>query len=61
MQVMEAIGKTGMVPVFYHSDAEIAKQVVKACYEGGVRAFEFKVVHVAVIHDVLHEAFKFGF
>ena len=26
-----------------------------------VRAFEFKVVHVAVIHDVLHEAFKFGF
>lgn len=41
MQVMEAIGKTGMVPVFYHSDAEIAKQVVKACYEGGVRAFEF--------------------
>ena len=41
MQVMEAIGKTGMVPVFYHSDAEIAKQVVKACYDGGVRAFEF--------------------
>ena len=24
---MEAIGKTGMVPVFYHADAEIAKQV----------------------------------
>ena len=41
MQVMEAIAKTGMVPVFYHSDAEVAKQVVKACYEGGVRAFEF--------------------
>ena len=38
---MEAIGKTGMVPVFYHSDAEIAKQVLKACYDGGVRAFEF--------------------
>ena len=38
---MEAIGKTGMVPVFYHADAEIAKQVLKACYEGGVRAFEF--------------------
>lgn len=30
-----------MVPVFYHSDVETAKQVVKACYEGGVRAFEF--------------------
>lgn len=32
---------TGMVPVFYHADAEVAKQVIKACYEGGVRAFEF--------------------
>lgn len=30
-----------MVPVFYHKDAEIAKNVLKACYEGGVRAFEF--------------------
>lgn len=38
---MQKIGETGMVPVFYHSDAEIAKQVIKACYEGGVRAFEF--------------------
>ena len=33
--------RTGMVPVFYNADIEIAKQVVKACYEGGVRAFEF--------------------
>ena len=30
-----------MVPVFYHMDAEVCKQVVKACYEGGVRVFEF--------------------
>ena len=30
-----------MVPVFYHADIETAKAVVKACYEGGVRAFEF--------------------
>ena len=32
---------TGIVPVFYHADTEIAKQVVKACYEGGIRVFEF--------------------
>ena len=38
---MQAIAETGMVPVFYHADAEIAKQVLKACYAGGVRAFEF--------------------
>lgn len=30
-----------MVPVFYHKDAEVAKKVIKACYDGGVRAFEF--------------------
>ena len=41
LQVMQAIAETGMVPVFYHADAEIAKQVLKACYTGGVRAFEF--------------------
>lgn len=32
---------TGVVPVFYNADLETAKQVVKACYEGGIRAFEF--------------------
>ena len=41
MQVLDAIVSTGMVPVYYNKDVEIAKQVVKACYEGGVRAFEF--------------------
>ena len=30
-----------MVPVFYHKDVEVCKEVVKACYEGGVRIFEF--------------------
>ena len=31
----------GMVPVFYHPDAEICKKVVKSCYDGGSRVFEF--------------------
>ena len=35
--VLNKIGSTGMVPVFYHKDAEIAKKVVKACYDGGVQ------------------------
>ncbi len=30
-----------MVPVFYHADIEVAKKVMTACYEGGVRVFEF--------------------
>jgi 2-dehydro-3-deoxyphosphogluconate aldolase/(4S)-4-hydroxy-2-oxoglutarate aldolase len=40
-QVMAKIGAAPMVPVFYHKDIEVAKAVLKACYEGGVRAFEF--------------------
>lgn len=41
IQVLQTIQQTGMIPVFYHSDTEVARQVLKACYEGGVRAFEF--------------------
>lgn len=41
LQVLQKLQQTGMVPVFYHSDVEVAKQVIKACYAGGVRAFEF--------------------
>ena len=35
------IRKTGIVPVFYNKDVELTKKVVKACYDGGIRAFEF--------------------
>jgi 2-dehydro-3-deoxyphosphogluconate aldolase/(4S)-4-hydroxy-2-oxoglutarate aldolase len=30
-----------VVPVFYHSDAATACGVMKACYDGGIRLFEF--------------------
>ena len=41
IEVALKMQETGMVPVFYHKDIEVCKQVVKACYEGGVRLFEF--------------------
>jgi len=41
VQVIEAMHDTGMVPVFFNNDLDICKNVVKACYEGGVRVFEF--------------------
>ena len=41
LQVLTAMEQTGMVPVFYNADIEVSKKVLKACYEGGVRAFEF--------------------
>ncbi|UXP30700.1 bifunctional 4-hydroxy-2-oxoglutarate aldolase/2-dehydro-3-deoxy-phosphogluconate aldolase [Reichenbachiella agarivorans] len=33
--------ETGVVPVFYHKDLEVCKQILKACYDGGARVFEF--------------------
>ena len=30
-----------MIPLFYHSDSEVAKAVLKACYDGGARLMEF--------------------
>ena len=30
-----------MVPLFYHPDIELGKEVLKACYEGGARLLEF--------------------
>ena len=33
--------RTGMIPVFYNPDIEISKSVLKACYDAGVRVFEF--------------------
>ena len=30
-----------MVPLFYHSDVEVAKKTLKACYQGGARLLEF--------------------
>lgn len=41
MQVMRAMHDTGMVPVFFNNDLETCKSVIKACYDGGVRVFEF--------------------
>lgn len=41
LDVLNAIVDTGLVPVFYHPDAEVAKRVVEACGRGGARVFEF--------------------
>ena len=57
--VLQKIGATGMVPVFYHEDAETAKQVIRACYEGGVRAFEF-TNRGDFAHDVFGEVVRWA-
>lgn len=41
MQVIDTMSRTGLVPVFYHPDAEVVIEVTKACAKGGARLIEF--------------------
>lgn len=41
LSVLTAMKQIGLVPVFYNKDAEVARNVVKACADGGARAIEF--------------------
>ena len=33
--------ESGMIPLFYHHDTDVAKALLKACYDGGARLMEF--------------------
>lgn len=57
--VAQTMKSTGIVPVFYHSDVEICKEVVKACYDGGVRVFEF-TNRGDFAHEVFGELIKWS-
>lgn len=41
IQVALQMKESGVIPVFYHPDKEICLSVIKACYAGGLRLFEF--------------------
>ena len=41
LQVVQQMETSGMVPLFFHSDIQVAKSVLKACYDGGARLMEF--------------------
>lgn len=53
LEVVEVMKDTGMVPLFYHPDIEVAKKVTKACYDGGARLLEF-----TSRGDFAHEIFR---
>jgi len=40
-QIISTLKATGIAPMFYHGDAEVARSIVDVSYEGGVRAIEF--------------------
>ena len=41
IQVAVQMKESGIIPVFYNPDKEVCMAVMKACYEGGLRLFEF--------------------
>jgi 2-dehydro-3-deoxyphosphogluconate aldolase/(4S)-4-hydroxy-2-oxoglutarate aldolase len=41
IQVAVKILETGLIPIFHHKDISVCKQIVKACYDGGVRVMEY--------------------
>ncbi|NOU59719.1 bifunctional 4-hydroxy-2-oxoglutarate aldolase/2-dehydro-3-deoxy-phosphogluconate aldolase [Marinifilum caeruleilacunae] len=59
IEVALKMAETGIVPVFFHQDIEICKKVVKACYDGGVRVFEF-TNRGDFAHEVFAELIKWA-
>ncbi len=41
IQVAQKMAEQGMVPLFYHSDIDLAKKALNAAYAGGARLLEF--------------------
>lgn len=59
IEVALKVKETGIVPVFYHADAEIGKNILKACYDGGTRVFEF-TNRGDFAHEVFAELVKYS-
>lgn len=59
LEVLAKMNEAPVVPVFYHKDAKTACAVVKACYDGGVRCFEF-TNRGDFAHEVFAEVVKFA-
>ena len=59
LSVLNKLAEAPIAPVFYNGDVAIAKSVLKACYEGGIRCFEF-TNRGDFAHDVFAELVKFA-
>ena len=58
IEVVQRMAEVGFVPVFYHPDIEVAKEVLKACYDGGCTVFEF-TNRDALAHEVFNALKKY--
>lgn len=39
--IINAFAQSGIIPVFYHDDETVCCEVLQACYDAGIRVFEF--------------------
>jgi len=58
LQVAQTMASNGMVPLYYHPDVELGKEILKACYQGGARLMEF-TNRGDFAHEVFGELNKF--
>ena len=59
IEVASVMRETGLVPLFFHSDLELSKKVLKACYDGGARLLEF-TARGDFAHEVFGELTKYA-
>tara|TARA_R110000868_G_scaffold304437_16_gene565240 strand:- start:10054 stop:10719 length:666 start_codon:yes stop_codon:yes gene_type:complete len=59
IKVASVMDETGLVPLFFHSDIEVSKDVLKACYNGGARLLEF-TSRGDFAHEVFGELNKYA-
>lgn len=59
IEVAQAMKDTGMIPLFFHSDIELSKNILKACYKGGARLMEF-TARGDFAHEVFGELTKYA-
>ena len=58
INVVRLMEEQGMVPLFFHSDLELCKNIVKAVYDGGGRLLEF-TNRGAFAHEVFSDLNKY--
>ena len=53
LQTLSVIHEQGIMPLFYHMDVDLGRQILKACYDAGGRLLEF-----TNRGDFAHETFR---
>jgi 2-dehydro-3-deoxyphosphogluconate aldolase/(4S)-4-hydroxy-2-oxoglutarate aldolase len=59
LDVVLKMREIGAIPLYYHPDINVCKEVVSACYKGGMKIFEF-TNRGDMAHELFAELVKWG-